>query len=355
MESVLTPSEANLGRVEFGGPDLPPRRLRDLLQAHVDASPPGSRIDWATYYFRDRALAEALIRASDRGVRVKLVLEPDPRRSGANDAVIALLRNHGLNGGFHSYRPAPRDKGHLHAKIYVFSHPGVALIGSFNPSGDVPEDAGVIAEIGDQDRGHNLLLGIANPKIVAALRRHVGRLAGWWPIPLSWRLGFNRTVRAASSKLYFYPRLFTYPVERSIARLKTGDRLRGAISHLKQGELTKQMANAVGRGVEVRLLVHDTVRRVPSELVEELTAAGVDIVRISHPEDLPMHAKFLLVERAGERVAWIGSYNFNKKSRRHNAEVLLRTADPSVFAALDHRFGEIASMANHTGRATNPG
>ena len=67
-----------LGRIEFGGPDLPPRRLRDLLQSHVDASRPGSRIDWATYYFRDRALAEALIRASDRGVRVNLVMEPDP-------------------------------------------------------------------------------------------------------------------------------------------------------------------------------------------------------------------------------------------------------------------------------------
>ena len=25
-----------LGRVEFGGPDLAPRRLRDLLQAQVD-------------------------------------------------------------------------------------------------------------------------------------------------------------------------------------------------------------------------------------------------------------------------------------------------------------------------------
>ena len=77
--------ERPLGRIEFGGPDLPPRRLRDLLQDHVDQSPPGSRIDWATYYFRDRALAEALMRASDRGVQVRLVMEGDPRRKGAND------------------------------------------------------------------------------------------------------------------------------------------------------------------------------------------------------------------------------------------------------------------------------
>ena len=162
-----------LGRVEFGGPDLAPRRLRDLLQRHVDESPQGSRIDWATYYFRDRALAEALIRASDRGVKVRRALEARPRRQDANTAVVEMLKAHGLGGGFHLRSPVGRDgaQGHLHAKIYVFSHPSVAWVGSFNPSGDTPEDAEVIADIGDQDRGHNLLLGIERPRLIAALRR----------------------------------------------------------------------------------------------------------------------------------------------------------------------------------------
>jgi phospholipase D-like protein len=335
----------SLGRLEYGGPDLPPRRLRDLLHAQVDSSPPGSRIDWATYYFRDRKLAEALIRASDRGVRITLVLEPDPRREGANDAVIAMLQSHGLNGGFHLYRPAPLDRGHLHAKIYAFSHPDVAWIGSFNPSGDEPEDADVIAEIGDQDRGHNLLLGIKHEKLSAVLRRHVTKLAGWRPFPLVLRPSFNRSAADAGTRLYFYPRMLTYPVERSIARLAAGDRVCAAISHLKPGELTKQLGKAVGRGATVELLVHDTERRVPSELVEQMTADGVRITRIRHPDDVPMHAKFLLIEHAGERTAWVGSYNFNKKSRRRNAEVLLRTNDQSVFESLEIRFAEIAAMA----------
>lgn len=334
-----------LGRVEFGGPDLPPRRLRDLLQAHVDAAPAGSRIDWATYYFRDRALAEALIRASDRGVRVKLVLEPDPRREGANDAVIAMLRAHGLGGGLSLYRPAPFDRGHMHAKIYVFSHPDIAWVGSYNPSGDEPEDPEVIAEIGDQDRGHNLLLGIARPKLTDALRRHVAVLARWRPLPLKAGPYFNLSVGDGGTRLYFFPRLWPYPAERAIARLRGGDSIRAAISHLKKGELTRQLQAAVRRGVAVDLLVHDTERRVPSELVEELARANVPVTRVRHPEDLPMHAKFLLIDRGGERSAWLGSHNFNKKSRRRNAELLLRTDDADVCAALDRRFGEIAAMA----------
>ena len=334
-----------LGPVEFGGPDLPPRRLRDLLQAQVEASPAGSRIDWATYYFRDRALAEALMRASDRGVRVNLVLEPDPRRAGANDAVIAMLQAHGLNGGFHSYRSWRAEKGHLHAKIYCFSDPQIAWIGSFNPSGDDPEDAEVIAEIGDQDRGHNLLLGIESARLVAALRRHVGRLAHWSAVPPFLRPAFNLTVEDGGTRLYFYPRLFPYPVERSIGRLQAGDRVRGAISHLKLGELIEQLTGAVQRGVEVELLVHDTERRVPSELVETMRAAGVRIRRVGHRDGLPMHAKFILIDRGATRTAWLGSYNFNKKSRRHNAEVLLSTDDGAVIASLERRFQAISAMA----------
>lgn len=334
-----------LGRVEFGGPDLAPRRLRDLLQAQVDASPPGSRIDWATYYFRDRALAEALIRASDRGVRVRLVLEPDPRRDGVNDAVISMLQSHGLNGGFQPYRSWRPEKGHLHAKIYGFSHPETVWIGSFNPSGDEPEDFDVIAEIGDQDRGHNLLLGIRNARLAAALRRHVGRLARRSVLPTAWRIGFNLTVKDGGTRLYFYPRLFPYPVERAIARLKSGDRVRGAISHLKPGELTDQLTNAVGRGVDVELLVHDTERRVPSELVQKMAVAGVRITRVSHDEGLPMHAKFILIEQGRTCVAWLGSYNFNKKSLRHNAEILLSTEDKAVVAALEQRFRVISELA----------
>ena len=99
------------------------------------------------------------------------------------------------------------------------------------------------------------------------------------------------------------------------------------------------------RGANGELLVHDTERRVPSELVEELANANVRITRVRHPDDLPMHAKFLLVDRTGESSAWLGSYNFNKRSRRKNAEVLLRTTDAHEIETLGKRFAEIAAMA----------
>jgi phosphatidylserine/phosphatidylglycerophosphate/cardiolipin synthase-like enzyme len=333
-----------LGCVEFGGPDLPPRRLRNLLQEQIDASPPGSRIDWATYYFRDRELAAALIRASDRGVRVTLVLQWRPRRSDANQRVISLLAEHGIVGGLHRYYPERAD-GYLHAKVYAFSHPDIAWIGSFNPSGDEPEDPEVVADIGDQDRGDNLLLDVERPRLTAALRNYVAALSRPPSVPLEWRPSSYLPVTDGDTSLYLFPRQRTRIVESSVRRMARGDRLRGAISHMRKSPFTKAVRVAAERGAQVELLVHDTERRVPTKIVKNLTAAGVSIRRIHHRDDLPMHAKFLLLERMGRTEAYLGSYNYNERSRLQNAEVLLRTTDAMICDSLRTRFDKIGQVA----------
>lgn len=336
-----------LGRIAFGGPDLPPRHLRDLLQDQVDRAAPGSRIDWATYYFRDLALAEALMRASDRGVRVRLVIDERPRLETANGPVAALLSEHGLRGGFHlcCSRGRRETPGHLHAKIYAFSDPEIAWIGSFNPSGNIPEDAEVVAEIGDQDRGHNLLLGIERPRLIGALRGYIDRLIEPATVPVWARLNSYRHVSDGDTRLYFYPRITTLNVEPGIALLPRTGSVRAAISHLKKGPLVWSMARAATRGARIDLLVHDTTRRVSAKAFNILANAGVNIRRVANPDGLPMHAKFLLVEHHGRTTAWLGSYNFNTKSRLDNAEVLLSTTDAETVKALSRRFEQISAMS----------
>lgn len=333
-----------MSEVFFGGPDRPPRSLRDLLEARVAAVPSGGAIHWATYYFRDRALARALIAASDRGVRVTLHVEGRPRRAGVNAEVLAMLSAHGLSGGLHIHRPAAERLAplhpHLHTKIYAFSHPEPAvLVGSFNPSGDEPEDAEIIAEIGDQDRGHNMLVDYRDPAVVRALARHVDTLGG-----LADRFRSRRSVEGADgTRFWFYPRLDTGIIDRALAGLGEGATIRGAISHLKRGFLAERLAAAARAGASVRLIVHDTERRVPEAAVATLAGAGVAIERYARPDSLPLHAKFLLVETPAERSAWFGSFNYNPRSRYLNHELLVRSRDPQLFAALAARFEAIAA------------
>jgi phosphatidylserine/phosphatidylglycerophosphate/cardiolipin synthase-like enzyme len=109
--------------------------------------------------------------------------------------------------------------------------------------------------------------------------------------------------------------------------------------------LTKALIAAAAQGASVRLMVHDTGRRVPDDVISQLRAAGIDVHRFIHPEALPMHAKFLLVDDA----AWFGSFNFNPRSRWLNREILLSSRHPAVLAALEERFEQIAAAPESGG------
>lgn len=319
---------------------MPPRHLRTLLRERIDAVPPGGEIAWATYYFRDRDLAAALIAASDRGVRVILHVEGSPRRADANREVIAMLRQHGLGGGLHVHAPlVPALHPHLHSKIYFFSHPApTVLVGSFNPSGDIPEDGEVIAEIGDQDRGHNLLVEYGDERLTRPLRDHV---FGLDRLPARLRVDQNRAVRADTSTAWFYPRLCPGIIDRHLGALESGSAISGAISHLKWGFLARGLARAAHKGASVRLLVHDTMRRVPSDTIVRLAKAGVEIERYMHPEGLPLHAKFLLIKEPNAATAYFGSFNYNPRSRWLNHEILMAGRHPAIVEGLAARFETI--------------
>ncbi|MEO8315776.1 MAG: phospholipase D-like domain-containing protein [Pseudomonadota bacterium] len=343
-------------RLHFGGPDQPPRVLSLLLLRLVAESRPGDRICWVTYYFRDRVLARALMEAADRGVQVSLLVDGSPRRRHANDTVLGMLKAHGLGGGLTVHqKPAWGRKlhPHLHAKLYLFAgQQPMALIGSFNPSGDDPEeDPDVIAEIGDQDRGHNMLAEIADPVLVSALEQQAQLWRRHSSSPLlRFRALQNRQLQSQSLQLYLFPRLRTSIVEPAIAELGRGDRISGALSHVKPGPFTRALGAAAARGVDVNLIVHDTERRVPEAMLKQLAEQGIRVRRYRHALGLPLHAKFLLLQGASIHGGFFGSFNFNTRSRLLNIEILARSTDPAVLAELAARFAALereAQMQQH--------
>ena len=74
-----------------------------------------------------------------------------------------------------------------------------------------------------------------------------------------------------------------------------------------------------------------------------MVCAGISVRRYIHPDGLPMHAKFLLIDSGAERVAYFGSYNLNLASRYFNDEVLVRSTDAALFDKLLQRFARIGS------------
>jgi phosphatidylserine/phosphatidylglycerophosphate/cardiolipin synthase-like enzyme len=149
-------------------------------------------------------------------------------------------------------------------------------------------------------------------------------------------------LRFGETDLWSYPRISPGLIDRSLKSLGRGDRVTGAISHLKRGVIADALAAAAARGAEIELLVHDTERRVRSETLAALAKAGVVARRYARPDALPLHAKFLIVETQGKRQAWLGSLNFNRRSYWLNYEVLIGSRDPAVIDALAERYRAIA-------------
>lgn len=319
--------------VHFGDP-AHPRSLRDLLEARVEAVPSGGEIAWATYYFRDRALAAALVRARQRGVRVTLALEAHPRTPAVNHAVAALLAD-GLGPRLRLVRGGLFR--HLHAKLYCFSHPRpAALLGSFNPSGDTSEDRAILARVGDQDRGHNLLAELHGP-LVEPLRRYAR----------AWHAGEatpSQTLVDGSTRVELFPQRRN-PLLPLLDDLPPAGALLIAASHISDPAMIGAIARAARRGAHVRIVAEATHRRISASVERRLRAAGIDFARWRHPDGLPMHAKFVLGEGAAGCWSAFGSFNLTWTSRWLNRELLAIDADPALHATLRARWNLIRGEA----------
>jgi phosphatidylserine/phosphatidylglycerophosphate/cardiolipin synthase-like enzyme len=328
----------------FGGPDRTPRLLRDLLEEKTDAVPSGGEIGWVTYYFRDRALAAALVRARRRGVRVTVSLEASPRLRTANDGVRRQLEgNEGLGVHFRAVRHALPCN--LHAKLYYFSHPTpTALVGSFNPSGDRPEDPDVIREIGDQDRGHNVLVEIAHPGLADGLARHADWVhRGGHGVFERFGAAANRCLEADGHRVFFFPRRRSDVVRRLLSRLSAGSRARIAASHIRDMSVVRALGGLARRGVRVEIVAHDSERRVPRRIEAACVRSGIAFRRYVHPDRLPMHNKFMLLEGGNLRQVLFGSMNLTRSSRWLNHELVVVSEEPRLFGAFAERWEAIAA------------
>ena len=346
-------AERPFDEVHFGGPDLPAFRLRDLLAERIVAVPSGGAIDWVTYYFRDRRLAEDLLRAHRRGVKVTVTLEKRPRTVQANETVTAMLSGRsGLGPGFRSLFtrkiPLPfgnAQKPYLHEKLYCFSHPRpIAFIGSFNPSGDgFEDDRAIIDEIGDQDRGHNVLVGLADPLLVGRLVEHA-RLIHRLQCIMLYRFSknANQAVRGKNTEIHFWPRLLPHPVLQFLSRLGAKARIRIAASHLKGTSVVNAIIGFAYRGATVEILAEPTLRRVPVEVEGMLTQAGISFRRVTDPEGLPMHNKFVLAEKGSQRWVMFGSFNWTSRSDRFNHEIGAISTNEHLYKAFASRWEVLA-------------
>lgn len=334
--------------VYFGGPDQPAGYLRNVLEERIAAVPSGGSIDWVTYYFRDLKLAEALVRARQRGVKVTVSLAGKPRTADANDAVIAMLLGpEGLGDGLRLVTfpglPAPAGRTwapQLHEKLYCFSHPEpIAFIGSFNPSGNQAEERlDIIREIGDQDKGYNALIGFTDAELVTQLVEHARNLHET-QLGLFYRFSAeaNKTIQSDDTAIHFWPRMRSHPVMQFLSKVSNDAHVRIFASHIRSEAAVNFMIGLAKRGVTLEIFAEATYRRVTPKVEQRLISAGIRFKRNRNEEELPMHLKLVLIEDRGQTWSIFGSFNWTNPSFWLNHEIAAISGDPELFRVLSER------------------
>ena len=282
-------------------------------------------IDGAQWIHRDSTVISALIRAKQRGVFVRMLI--DLSTENAHEGVtsyVNMMRDAGI-----PVQDETSGTGILHWKFYLFHGQGVVKYGAANSTVTdlIPTDP-------YRNYRNETNIFDARPSIV---RSFITKFEDAW---VSRRFTNYGNV-PDSLKVRIYP---THPIDTQHLVFVPGGGLKArlvdlinretrlidlSILRLGDQQITNALINAAARGVELRINseqaeYRDTQRYLHAHALDQLYAAGIRPRWRAHAGQ--NHEKTMLFHDLG--VLWTGSSNLVASSLSANMEHNLFTADP---------------------------
>lgn len=300
-----------------GDPDLHRGSVMDSLIAAINSAQ--QALDVAVYDMDLLPVTEALLRARDRGVRVRVVTETD----NADTKAIARLRAGGI--------PVVTDEreGYMHNKFMVIDGDRV-WTGSMNFTyHDVYQNDNNAVLIHSSDLARNY-----STKFSAMFERRA-----FGPARTSGDTVPRLTVRGIRMENYFAPE---DPTIEAIQQVIRGARERivwmaFVFTHPRIADVLIERARA---GVKIHGVLERAGAEAPASQFRRLRQAGIDVLKDGNPYN--MHHKVLVIDR---RIVLFGSYNFSRNAAQDNDENLLIVADPEMALRFEAEFARIYDQA----------
>ena len=292
------------------------------LVALIDAAQ--ERVDVAAYDLDLKTVTEALIRAHDDDVQVRLVTDG----AHADEEAVTRLREAGIPV---VARPE-EDRGLMHDKFVVVDGAWV-WTGSWN-----------LTENGTYRNDNNALL-VASRLLAQDYATEFDEMfSGLFgpsspdttPYPV---IEVEAEPEAARLQVYFAPEDGAMDgILDALSRAR--DHVRFMAYHFTSARLADALIDLARQGVEVEGVIEArTVQDAYSEF-DRLLAGGVDVVTDGNP--YIMHHKVLIVD---DRIVVTGSFNFTLSADEQNDENVLIIHDPGVAAAYIEEFERVLEVA----------
>jgi len=281
-------------------------------------------VDVAAYDLDLQSLADALIRAHQAGIAVRLVTD----ESNADEEAVTRLRQAGIPV---VARP-DTGWGIMHNKFVIVDRQWV-WTGSWNLTYNCTY------------RNNNNAIVIASRALALDYTTEFEELFAAQFGPASPantphpRLRFERAGQSAEVEVYFAPE---DDVEahllRTLASARSSVRFMAFV--FTSAPLADALIDLAGRGVTVQGVIESRSLGEPASQHERLRAGGVHVFQDGNP--YVMHHKVMIVD---DQVVVMGSYNFTASANEQNDENLLIIHDPQVAAAFLAEFGRVLQEA----------
>lgn len=276
-------------------------------------------LDVAVYDIDLMPVADALLRARDRGVRVRVVTETD----NADTKAIARLRAGGI--------PVVTDErnGYMHNKFMVIDGERV-WTGSMNfTDNDAYQNNNNAALLRSPELARNYAV-----KFAAMFERRA-----FGPARSSGDTVPRLTIQGIPVENYFAPEDPTVEAIRAALR-NARERIvfmAFSFTHPRIGDALLERARA---GVEIHGVMERSGAEAPVSQFNRLRRAGIDVLKDGNPYN--MHHKVFVIDR---RVVIFGSYNFSRNAAEDNDENFLIVADPAMAARFEAEFARVYEQA----------
>ncbi|WP_298819494.1 phospholipase D-like domain-containing protein [Chloroflexus sp.] len=310
-------------------PDVPRNRvtppyLRDILNDITQAQ---QSIDLATFEYTLQPVAEALVAAHQRGVRVRLALDRESLEDPVDAKFAGIIGDAGIPISWEE------TTAFLHSKFIIIDD-RIVWTGSWNVT------------INDTYRNNNNLLRITIPSLVENYRVEFAEMAaGRFGNSKQATTPFSRiTTDQAIIENYFTPR--ERPAARIVALINSARRSVNFMAFsFTSDEIAGAMIERQQAGVPVRGVFERRNAEGTGSEFGPLREGGVEVLEDGNC--YTMHHKVIIID---ERIVITGSYNFTARAERTNDENLLIIDDPTLAAAYMAEFERVFAQARNPTR-----
>src|SRR6188472_3709576 len=320
-------------------------RLMDQIIAAVNNVPKGSVIRVVAYSFDYQPVANALIKAHDRGVQVRLLID-----SHTSTHQIRLLKKElgtGTSDGSYlrtcKYSCMSNKASFIHSKLYLFSRTGGAKYVSMNSSANP-------AETGISKSWNNTYTTVGDKTLYDANVDNFNDM-----LPDKTNTDYYQTVESGNLKEYFFPRA---------GSTKKSDTLYNILNDVSCPStiklttyfwtsarlyLAEKLTALQKAGCHVEVIYPDgsgDQNTIYSAVTAELRHGGIRTWNTRPVAGLYVHNKVILIDGTyqglpNQKIVYTTSQNLTMTSLRKSNEVMLRIPIPWVYDAYSGNFDEI--------------